>query len=324
MEWSGSHHHRRQHDPAYRPNPYDGHRRGGHRFGHGAKPKRSVQRSALYDHAGPAANAIVEHAFARSAVAGGAAFTLTVTGINFVSGSVVQWNGAARTTAFVSATQLTAQVPASDIAAPGTASVTVQNQSVVSNALPFDITQAPAPPPSLSTLSPTSAVAGGAAFTLTVTGSNFVSGSLVQWNGAARTTAFVSATQLTAQISASDIAAPDTTSVTVLNQSVVSNALPFTITQAPPAPLVITTNSLPDATVNVAYSATLAASGGTPPYTRWSIVSGSLPKGLSLDQTSGVVSGTVTKPGSPSFTVQVTDAGSRTATKVFTIRVGKR
>ena len=110
----------------------------------------------------------------------------------------------------------------------------------------------------------------------------------------------------------------------MLNQSVVSNALPFTITQAPPAPLVITTNSLPDATVNVAYSATLAASGGTPPYTRWSIVSGSLPKGLSLDQTSGVVSGTVTKPGSPSFTVQVTDAGSRTATKVFTIRVGKR
>ena len=91
------------------------------------------------------------------------------------------------------------------------------------------------------------------------------------------------------------------------------------------APLAITTNSLPDGKVNVAYSpVTLQASGGTPPYTTWLIASGSLPKGLSLNQTSGVISGTVTKPGSPSFTVRVTDAGSRAATKVFTIRVGKR
>jgi hypothetical protein len=86
------------------------------------------------------------------------------------------------------------------------------------------------PPPSLSTLSPSSAVAGGAAFTLTVTGSNLVNGSAVQWNGAARTTAFVSATQLTAQIPANDIAAAGTASVTVLNENLVSNALPFTIT----------------------------------------------------------------------------------------------
>ena len=90
--------------------------------------------------------------------------------------------------------------------------------------------QPPPPTPSLSTLSPSSAVAGGAAFTLTVTGSNFVNDSAVQWNGAARTTTFVSATQLTAQIPKSDIKAVGTASVTVLNQSVVSNALPFTIT----------------------------------------------------------------------------------------------
>ncbi|MCI0400489.1 MAG: IPT/TIG domain-containing protein, partial [Gammaproteobacteria bacterium] len=54
-----------------------------------------------------------------------AGFTLTVNGSNFINGSVVRWNGADRTTTFVSATQLTATIPASDIATAGTAAVTV-------------------------------------------------------------------------------------------------------------------------------------------------------------------------------------------------------
>jgi hypothetical protein len=56
---------------------------------------------------------------------GSASFTLTVNGTGFVSGSVVQWNGAALATQFVSASQLTATVPPSDVALAGTASVTV-------------------------------------------------------------------------------------------------------------------------------------------------------------------------------------------------------
>jgi len=58
---------------------------------------------------------------------GGAAFTLTVNGLNFLSDSTVYWNGAPRLTTFVSSTQLTAEIPAPDIAAAGTASVTVFN-----------------------------------------------------------------------------------------------------------------------------------------------------------------------------------------------------
>jgi alpha-D-ribose 1-methylphosphonate 5-triphosphate synthase subunit PhnH len=266
-----------------------------------------------------------------SAVVGGSAFTLTVNGTGFVNGATVRWNGQARTTTFVSSTQLRAAIPASDIAVAGTSQVTVVNPgAAASNALPFTITQAPAPPPSLSTLSPSSAVAGGAAFTLTVTGSNFVSGSVVQWNGAARTTAFVSATQLTAQIAASDIAAAGTASVTVLNQSVVSNALTFTITQTPPAPapLTITTSSLPNARVGLAYSAPLAAAGGTGSYT-WSLANGTLPKDLSLNPQTGVISGMPTSENSTTapirFTVQVSDAFTppRTATKALSIKVQK-
>ena len=166
-----------------------------------------------------------------SAPAGGAGFTLTVTGSNFVSGASVRWNGSARTTTFVSASQLTATIGSADIAAAGTAQVTVANpDGSVSNALSFTIT---APGPTLASLSPSSAPAGGAGFTLTVTGSNFVSGASVRWNGSARTTTFVSASQLTATIGSADIAAAGTAQVTVANPNgSVSNGLPFTITAA--------------------------------------------------------------------------------------------
>jgi len=58
---------------------------------------------------------------------GGAGFVLTVNGSHFVSGSVVHWNGGALATTFVNGSQLKASVPASNIAQPGTASVTVVN-----------------------------------------------------------------------------------------------------------------------------------------------------------------------------------------------------
>ena len=58
----------------------------------------------------------------RSAAAGTDGLTLTVNGSNFVNGSVVRWNGANRPTTFVSDTQLTAAIPAADIAAAGSAS----------------------------------------------------------------------------------------------------------------------------------------------------------------------------------------------------------
>ena len=60
-----------------------------------------------------------------SAAPGGAAFTLSVTGTGFVSGSVVNWNGSARTTTFVSSSKLTASILSTDIATAGTAQVTV-------------------------------------------------------------------------------------------------------------------------------------------------------------------------------------------------------
>jgi len=173
-----------------------------------------------------------------SRTVGGEAFTLTVNGTNFISSSSVQWNGSSRGTTFVSTTQLTAAITAADIAAAGTISVTVVNPAPGggnSNAQTFTVNN---PVPSISSLSPAIASAGGAAFTLTVNGTNFVSSSTVQWNGSSRTTTFVSSTQLTAAIAATDIATGGTISVTVVNPSPgggTSNAQTFTTNNPTPA-----------------------------------------------------------------------------------------
>jgi len=169
------------------------------------------------------------------------AFTLTITGSNFVNGAVVNFNSNARTTSFVSATQVTAAILASDVASTGTPSVTVTNPTPgggTSNPLTFTITAANNPVPAITNLQPSSATAGSTAFTLTVTGTGFVSSSVVNFNGNARTTTFVSATQVTAAILASDVASTGTPSVTVTNPTPgggTSNPLTFTIT-APSAP----------------------------------------------------------------------------------------
>jgi hypothetical protein len=164
-----------------------------------------------------------------TATAGAVAFTLTVNGTGFVSSAVVQWNGAALNTTFVSATQLTAQVAANLIGTAGTAAVTVVQNAVTSNSLNFTIAAGPA----ITSLSPNTATAGGAAFTLTVNGTGFVSGAVVQWNGAALSTTFVSVTQLTAQVAASLIATAATAAVTVLENEVTSNSINFTIAAVP-------------------------------------------------------------------------------------------
>ena len=107
------------------------------------------------------------------------------------------------------------------------------------------------PAPSLMTLSPTSVVASQAGlngFTLTVTGTNFVSLSTVEWNGSPRQTEFVSSTELQAQINFGDVQTAGSASVTVVTPSPgggSSSTLTFTIvpqSSLPPIPSIIALN----------------------------------------------------------------------------------
>ena len=166
-----------------------------------------------------------------------AGFTLTVNGANFVNGSVIDWNHSPRATTFVSTTQLTAVIQASDIASAGTASITVTSSGVSSAASPFTISASSLAAPSITSISPVGATAGTAAFPLIVTGSNFLPCSSVQLvdssnNVTQLTTSFVSPTQLSAAVAAANITSVETVNVTVANPASsanLSNAISFPI-----------------------------------------------------------------------------------------------
>ena len=84
------------------------------------------------------------------------------------------------------------------------------------------------------------------------------------------------------------------------------------VTVVPLAKLLFTINSLPTGTAGTPYSTTLTATGGNTPYV-WQITGGSLPQGLSLDKSTGVISGITSQTGTFSFTASVTDASSTSA-----------
>jgi thermitase len=86
----------------------------------------------------------------------------------------------------------------------------------------------------------------------------------------------------------------------------------------PPSPPTITTTALPGGTQGAAYTATVTATSGTTPY-GWSIVSGTLPAGLTLGPNTGMISGTPSGSGTSTFDVQVKDANSLTDVKTLSI-----
>jgi hypothetical protein len=113
-----------------------------------------------------------------------------------------------------------------------------------------------------------------------------------------------------------------TVQVTDVGQRVATTSLSISVIAST---IAITTASLPDGLVGVAYTQTLAAAGGTPPYT-WAVTSGSLPAGIALDPKGGTLSGTPTGPAGPSnFAIQITDstpgAAPLTAQKAFTLNI---
>jgi hypothetical protein len=83
--------------------------------------------------------------------------------------------------------------------------------------------------------------------------------------------------------------------------------------------LVFLTVSLPKALIGIAYNQQLQAGGGLPPYT-WQVVTGSLPPGLHLNASTGLVGGTPSQTGNFTFTVQITDAASVSLTRIYTIQ----
>ena len=167
------------------------------------------------------------------AVAGSPGFTVTVNGTGFVAGATVQLGGLDLVTTYLSSSQLTAFVPASAISSPGAPFLTVINPSGYNGGLDtFPIYAAGV---SISSLDPPSTAAGYPfpTFQMTVNGSGFANGAMVEWNGSPLATTFVSFTQLTASVPGADVATPGTATVTVVSGGLTSNTATFTIGPSP-------------------------------------------------------------------------------------------
>jgi hypothetical protein len=150
-----------------------------------------------------------------NATTGDPAFTLALSGSDFVSGAVVTWDGSDRPTTFVSSTRLDAQIGAGDLAVGKLVPVAVRDTGGwYSNAMTFTVNNRR---PSLSSVSPNSASGGGSSLALTLHGSDFVSNSVARWNGIDRTTTYVSATEIRTSLTASDLLVAGEYEVSVAN-----------------------------------------------------------------------------------------------------------
>jgi 6-phosphogluconolactonase (cycloisomerase 2 family) len=156
-----------------------------------------------------------------SSTAGGAPFTLTINGTNFIAASTLNFGGmTAIANLFYSSTHLTVPIPAAAIASAGIVAVTVTNPGPgggTSNVENFTVTSGSNPAPTITSLIPSCAPVGAQSLVVEVIGSNFVSSSVVRWNGSNRPTTVFGGGALTVQIAASDLAATGTASITVFN-----------------------------------------------------------------------------------------------------------
>ena len=91
-------------------------------------------------------------------------------------------------------------------------------------------------------------------------------------------------------------------------------------TQPPPCPIILSLSVMPGGTVGTSYRQTIIGNGGTPPYS-FARTSGTLPGGLTLGSSNGVVSGTPSTAGMSSFTVTATDSVSATGSQAYSLSV---
>ena len=167
-----------------------------------------------------------------------------------------------------------------------------------------------------SNLSPASAVAGSAGFSLTVTGSAFTATCVVLWNGSQRPTRIVSSTQAVATIAQPDVAVAGTAIVSVMDTStgLKSNTVTFVVTSAGPPP--------PTVSVTLTPNSTSLTTGGSMQFTV--TVSGTSNTAVTWSATGGTItsSGMYTAPGNPgTYTVKATSVADSTKSASATVTV---
>ena len=257
----------------------------------------------------------ISPASASTSAGGSVTFTATVTGSTAGQSTAVSWSVQESGGGTVSASgKYTAPASA------GTWHVVARSVADTTKSKTATVTVTTGTPVISVSISPASATAttgGTASFTATVSGTTAGQSTAVNWSVQESGGGAVDASgKYTAPGSAG------TYHVVATSVADATKSKTAAVTVSAPAALAIATASLPDGTAGSSYSASMFATGGTTPYT-WALTAGTLPGGLSLGTSSGAISGTPAAEGSSSFTVQVTDAASRTATASLSLNVAK-
>src|SRR6266566_4104238 len=245
-----------------------------------------------------------------------ATFSVVATGTPLLS---YQWmKGGTTISGATSSSYTTPPTTSSDNGSQFTVMVSNTAGNVTSNAATLTVSTA-AVAPSITTQPASQTVTAGqtATFTVVATGTAPLS---YQWmKGGTTISGATSSSYTTPATTSADNGSQFSNMVSNIAGSATSNAA--TLTVNPTQPVQITTTSLPSGQVQTSYSASLQATGGTPPYT-WSVIAGQLPNGLTLSSSSGLISGTPTLAGTSTFTVQANDNAGGSASAALSINIG--
>lgn len=156
---------------------------------------------------------------------------LAISGTNFSSGTIALVNGTPLSTTYVSPVQLTVAVPATLLGQPAILPIQLQTGSVLSNTISLTVV----PDVSLTSLTPALTVAQSAATSITATGVNFTPTTVLQFNGTALPTTYVSATQINAVIPAASLTTAQTAQITAYDTASTSQSagVPFVVLPSP-------------------------------------------------------------------------------------------
>jgi hypothetical protein len=268
-------------------------------------------------------HAVVLTPSAPQTIGTGTTLAITATVSNDTSGAGVTWSTPANgTLSGVTTTSATYNAPAVPAGQSVTDTVTATSVTFPAQSASLSITVQGAP------LITTTSLPGGnwgSPYTATVTGTGGVPPFTWSISAGSLTTGLSLGASTTRIVTISGTPGAQVDSnftIQMTDSTAAFDTQALTIAIGAPLPLQVTTTSLPDGALNVAYPSTvLQASGGVPPFA-WSVTSGSLPTGLLL-AANGAIAGTPTATGTFNFTVQVADSQPipATATAALSITV---
>lgn len=251
--------------------------------------------------------------------------TITVTGNMFVPTSVVNVNGSARATTYLSSTTLTFAVTVADQAAQTSLAVTVTNPAPGGGISPVATLSIGVPQPVITSVSPSTFIVGAPDTPIVVSGANFASNSVVNWNGLALMSSPVYSYlgfQLSATVPAADFTSAGTAELTVSTGDATSTPFQVSITN-PPVPTLafISPTAGP---IGVPVQVTLTGTGFTLSSTvaiNGTNVAATVVS--STEMTVNVPSSGLTLPGNLNFTVRTpAPGGGTTAPLTYTAYIG--